>query len=125
LDLYYPSFAQNLVQSTQSYYHSEAENLSMTMAPAKYIGHVDSRLRSEEQRCDRFFERQSKREVMEVVQNELITQVAEDIIDKGFDDLVKSDDVDSLRMLYRLLILVKQVDVMRTAWSTYIKVFLT
>lgn len=62
---------------------------------------------------------------MEVVQNELITQVAEDIIDKGFDDLVKSDDVDSLRMLYRLLILVKQVDVMRTAWSTYIKVFLT
>ena len=62
---------------------------------------------------------------MEVVQNELITQVAEDIIDKGFDDLVKSDDVDSLRMLYRLLNLVKQVDVMRTAWSTYIKVFLT
>ena len=93
------------------------------MQPAKYIAHVDTRLRQEEQLCDHYFERQSKKEVMQVVQNELITQVSQNLVDKGFDDLVKSNDVDSLRILYRLLTLVKEVDVMRFAWSEYIRVF--
>lgn len=124
LDLYYPDFAQNLIQSTQSYYHAEAESLSISMAPAEYIAHVDSRLRLEEQRCERFLERQSKKEVMEVVQHELITEIADDIVERGFTSLVKSHDIGSLRTLYHLLSLVKEVEVMRTAWSNYIKVSL-
>ena len=92
------------------------------MEPSEYISHVDTRLQEEEQLCDHYFERQSKKEVMQVVQNELISQVSENLIDKGFDDLIKSNDVDSLRTLYRLLTLVKETEVMRSAWSEYIKV---
>lgn len=92
------------------------------MVPADYIAHIDSRLRQEELRCDRFFERQSKKEVMEVVQHELISCISVDLVNKGFDGLVKANDEDSLRTLYRLLNLVKEVEVMRTAWSAYIKV---
>jgi cullin 4 len=123
LELYYPSFAQALVQSTKTYYHAEAENLSVTMQPADYIAHVDSRLKQEEQRCDRFFERQSKKEVIEVVQTELVSRISQDVIDKGFDNLVKANDIKSLRTLYRLLTLVKGVDAMRLAWADYIRVF--
>jgi hypothetical protein len=122
LDLYHPTFEQDLVQSTQSYYHSEAEKLSMTMTPPEYIAHVYGRLRIEEQRCDRYFERPSKKEVMEVVQQELISRVCENIIEKGFNDLVKSNDIDSLQTLYRLLSLVHETEIMRTAWAEYIKV---
>lgn len=122
LDVYYPSFAQELVQSTKEYYSAEAGKLSISMASADYIAHIDSRLRQEEGRCDRFFERQSKKEVMEVVQHELISSISGDLISKGFNSLVKSNDEESLRTLYRLLNLVKEIEVMRTAWSTYIKV---
>jgi cullin 4 len=122
LDLYYPSFAQALVLSTESYYETEAENLSMTMTPADYIAHVDDRLRQEEQRCDRFFERQSKREVMQNVQRQLISQPSEIIVERGFKDLVNADDIQSLGALYRLLALVKEVEIMRSAWTSYIKV---
>ena len=122
LDLYHPTFEQDLVQYTQSYYHAEAEKLSLTLTPAEYIAHVYRRLRMEEQRCDRYFERPSKKEVMEVVQQELITRVCENIIEKGFNDLVKSNDIESLQTLYRLLSLVLETEVMRTAWAEYIKV---
>jgi hypothetical protein len=122
LDLYHPTFEQDLVQSTQSYYHAEAEKLSLTLTPAEYIAHVYQRLRMEELRCDRYFERPSKKEVMEVVQQELISLVCESIIEKGFNDLVKSNDIESLQTLYSLLSMVLETEVMRTAWAEYIKV---
>lgn len=93
------------------------------MQPADYIAHVDSRLRQEEQRCDRFFERQSKKEVMEVVQTELISRISEDIIDRGFGSLVKANDIKSLHTLYRLLALIKEFNIVRLAWADYIRVF--
>jgi transcriptional regulator of heat shock response len=122
LDIYYPTFADKLVQSTQSYYAKEAETLINSMQPAEYIVHVDARLQQEATRCDRFFERQSKKEVLTVVNQELIANVSERIIVQGFNNLVKEHDVESLRTLYRLLSLVNQVDIIHTAWSDYIKV---
>ena len=97
----------------------------MTMATPDYIAHVDSRLRQEEQRCDRFFERQSKKEVMEVVQTDLVSRISQEIVTKGFDGLVKTNDIASLRTLYRLLNLVKETEVMRTAWANYIRVLIS
>jgi len=91
----------------------------MTMTTPEYIAHADARLRQEEQRCDRFFERQSKKEVMEVVQIDLISRISQEIVTKGFDGLVKSNDIASLRTLYRLL---TETEVMRTAWAGYIRV---
>jgi transcriptional regulator of heat shock response len=125
LDVYYPVFADQLVQSTQTYYAKEAETLSNTKQPAEYIAHVDARLEQEASRCDRYFERQSKKEVLTVVQEELIAHVSETIMERGFNNLVKDNDIDSLRTLYRLLSLVDQVDIMHSAWSDYIKVFLS
>jgi cullin-4 len=124
LDLYFPTFAHRLVQSTQEYHHIEADNLSATMSPAEYIAHVDSRLRQEDQRCDRFFERGSKKEIMEVCQYELIGRISEDILKRGFTSLVKNNDTESLRTLYRLLNLVEDIEIMRVAWANYVKVSL-
>src|SRR5204863_7497328 len=106
----------------KDYYSKEAETFSITMQPPEYIAHVDARLRQEEQLCYHYFERQSKKEVIQVVQNELISQVSQNLVDKGFDDLVKSNNMESLRTLYGLLTLVKEIEVMRSAWSEYIKV---
>jgi Cullin family len=122
LGVYKGMFEENLVESTQTYYHSEAENLSMIMLPAEYIDHVDERLILERNRCIRFFERESEKEVMEVVQQELIADLHEHIIETGFNDLVKTNDIDSLKTLYHLLTLVKETEVLRTAWAEYIKV---
>jgi len=96
----------------------------MTLTTPDYIAHVDSRLRQEEQRCDRFFERQSKKEVMEVVQRDLISRTSKELVAKGFEGLVKANDLASLRTLYRLLNLVKETETMRTAWANYIRVLL-
>jgi cullin 4 len=94
------------------------------MSPAEYIAHVDSRLRQEDQRCDRFFERGSKKEIMTVVQYELIGRISEEILKKGFTSLVKENDTDSLRTLYQLLNLVDDIEIMRVAWANYVKVSL-
>lgn len=92
------------------------------MSPSQYVSHVDLRLRQEEQRCDRFFERQSKREVMEIAQRKLIAEQAGVIVERGFKDMAKGNEVENLRTLYRLLALVKNLDVLRIAWTDYIKV---
>ena len=59
---------------------------------------------------------------MTVVQEELIANVSETIVSGAFNNLVKENDTESLRTLYRLLSLVNQVDIMHSAWSDYIKV---
>lgn len=123
LDIYRSEFEKELVRSTQAYYHSEAAKLSLTMKPAEYIAHVIERLNLERTRCVRYFERESEKEVMEVVQLELIADLHKHIIGSGFNDLVKTNDVDSLKALYHLLTLVKQTEVLRTAWAEYIKVY--
>jgi hypothetical protein len=92
------------------------------MKPEEYIAHVQSRLQSEEQRCGRFFERQSKKEVMEVIQAQLINPLIADIVVQSFNDLVKANDLESLAILYRLLSLVKKLEVLRNVWAHYIKV---
>jgi hypothetical protein len=122
LGIYKGWFEVDLVESTQAYYHSEAEKLSLNMLPSEYIAHVDERLILERKRCIRFFERESEKEVMEVVQQELIADLHEHIIETGFNDLLKTNDIDSLKTLYHLLTLVKKTEVMRTAWAEYIKV---
>jgi hypothetical protein len=122
LELYYDAFAEALVQSTESYYHAESERLSTTLKPAEYIAHVKDRLQQESQRCSRFFERQSGKEVMQVMHTELISPIADHIIDRGFSDLVKENDVESLKTMYYLLNLVNDLNVLRTAWAKYIKV---
>jgi hypothetical protein len=128
LGLYNPSFAQPLVQSTEIYYGSESERLSRTLQPAEYIAHVKDRLEQEDQRCTRFFERQSKKEVMDVMHIQLIEKIQGDIIERGFNVLVKDNDIKSLETLYHLHKLVdktplKSVDILRSAWGKYIKVY--
>lgn len=122
LDLYEPHFDKALVQSTEDYYLAEVEQLSHTMPASEYIRHLDTRVQQEEQRCDRFFERRSKKTVMTVVKHVLIALDAEGLIDRSFTNLVKSDDIQSLRTLYHLLKLVDKVEPMRTRWAQYIKV---
>jgi Cullin family len=111
------------VQSTESYYHAESEQLSTTLKPSEYVAHVKERLELEALRCSRFFERQSNKEVMEVMHLELISKIAKEIVDRGFAELVNDNDVQSLRTMYYLLDLVKKSELLRTAWAQYIKVY--
>jgi cullin 4 len=122
LDLY-ENFDKALVNSTEEYYVAEVEKLSHTMSPEEYIQHLDARVLQEEQRCDRFFERRSKKTVMSVVKECLIARDADALIDRSFTDLVKGNDIESLKTLYRLLNLVDKISPMRSKWAQYIKVF--
>jgi cullin 4 len=92
------------------------------MAPSEYIAHIDTRLHQEDARCDRFFERQSKKEVMEIVQRQLITETADFLIEKGFRTMANENETSSIRTLYKLLNLVNDLNLLRTAWVDYIKV---
>jgi hypothetical protein len=58
---------------------------------------------------------------MQVTEHELIGRIAHDIL-KEFTGLVSRNDVLSLSTLYRLLNLVEDIEIMRTAWGNYIKV---
>jgi hypothetical protein len=59
---------------------------------------------------------------MEVTEHELIGRIAGDILKKEFTGLVSRNDILSLSTLYRLLNLVEDIEIMRTAWGNYIKV---
>jgi cullin-4 len=87
------------------------------MKPAEYVSHVQTRLQQESMRCERFFERQLTTDVMHVTQTELISR---DMV-QGFNELVKGNEIKSLRTMYSLLSLVNERDALRAAWGQYIK----
>ncbi|TPX36563.1 hypothetical protein SmJEL517_g01214 [Synchytrium microbalum] len=131
LGIYVSVFETPFLDRTETYYRAEADRqfAELEAAPgaesvARYLRHVEERLRQETDRCSQlsgYLDLASRKPLITVVETELVKKGVKLLLEKGFDDLMIHDRADDLSRLYQLLGRVQALDQMRTAFGLHIK----
>ncbi|KAM0790651.1 hypothetical protein ACM66B_004511 [Microbotryomycetes sp. NB124-2] len=122
-DLYQDIFWQPLVQVTRSYYQDVGNRLTedFVLKPSQWLKQVDRHLQEEAERAEAMYGSAHKAEVIATVLDKLVVDHVTDVIDKSLPTMINDKDLTDIASLYKLLVRVNMVDVLRTAFTEYIK----
>ncbi|TPX49800.1 hypothetical protein SeMB42_g00608 [Synchytrium endobioticum] len=131
LGIYTHVFETPFLDRTESYYQTEAKKhfMEIEAAPgadsvARYLRHVEERLRQESDRCSSgtgYLDIATRKVLITVTETELVKKGVKLLLDKGLDELMLQDRVEDLSRLYTLLTRVQASDAVRTAFGLHIK----
>ncbi|KAI9090838.1 cullin [Phlyctochytrium arcticum] len=132
LSIYASAFDTALRTSTEQYYSAESQALldgwstggSGGAIVARYIDHVESRLRQEVERCaptSGYVDPSSKKGLIAVVEKVLLKDHIKPILERGWHALVDEARISDLKKLYALFARVNALDDLRKAFAAYIR----
>jgi len=123
LQLYSTIFEGKFIDSTTSYYREEGKRLVNDRNVEEYLIHIENRLKQEADRCKAFLPQQTKRPLINSLEQQLIAAHSKEILSKGFDDMMSGTEgrLNDLTRLYSLLKMVNGIEELKVAFSEYIK----
>lgn len=86
-----------------------------------YLKYVCERLNQEGERLMRYLEQSTKKQLMAVLDRQLIERHVDVILEKGFNAMVNGDRLEDLGKLYQLLNSVGEIKKIKESWQSYIK----
>eukprot|EP00270_Netrium_digitus_P009725 TRINITY_DN2975_c0_g1_i1.p1 TRINITY_DN2975_c0_g1~~TRINITY_DN2975_c0_g1_i1.p1 ORF type:complete len:809 (+),score=234.88 TRINITY_DN2975_c0_g1_i1:93-2429(+) len=123
LGIYIDSFERPFLQETSDFYASEGLRfLNITDIP-DYLKHVETRLQEENERCIQYLDKSTRKQLIGVVEKQLLEMHVQAILDKGFSALMDANRAGDLHRLYALFSRVKALEPVRTFLGSYIKSF--
>jgi hypothetical protein len=101
-ELYQKDFEDHFLKSSQAEYERKARTWSTECNAREYLDHVAESCLHEEQAADYMLQVETKPKLIKCVELELITKVAEVILDKdtGCNKMFKDKLLDDLKILY-------------------------
>eukprot|EP00298_Acanthocystis_sp_HF-20_P015236 c21068_g1_i1.p1 GENE.c21068_g1_i1~~c21068_g1_i1.p1 ORF type:complete len:785 (+),score=250.84 c21068_g1_i1:123-2477(+) len=121
LELYNDNFQPKLIISTSGFYANESKELIGTLDVSNYLIHIEKRLNEETERSRLYFEVGTFHHLIRTVEKQVLVQHIEEIISKGFDQLMEESRLDDLSRLYRLFQRVSSLPSIIVALKSYIK----
>ncbi|GMT32157.1 hypothetical protein PFISCL1PPCAC_23454 [Pristionchus fissidentatus] len=123
LHIYEQVFERSFLESTRELYQSEGINLSRDMEISEYLHRVKRRLDEEFDRIDVYLDVGTKKPLIAVVEETLISAHMKAVVSKGMDSLMDGDRLEDLSLLFRLLDRVGQdgLNLLKTHFNDYIK----
>lgn len=119
--IYSETFEFHFIESTERFYEKDSSTVSTMTVPA-YLDHCLRRLEEENVRLKAYLNPLSRTPLIHVVEKEMIAKLTTNIIEKGFDDLMRQQNIDYLKKLFSLFDRVCTLESVRTAFGQYIKV---
>ncbi|KAK9465333.1 Cullin family-domain-containing protein [Lipomyces arxii] len=122
LGIYASTFHPEFVESTRLHYENLANMYVDTLLVPDYLKLVLDCLKFENDAAATFgLDRTTRNEAIETVKTQLVQNEVETIIDRGFDELVETDGIESLAIMFDLFSQVGQIKIMLSAWADYIR----
>lgn len=121
LQLYDSDFERCFLDATGEFYRSDSKARLANGTVREYLRHVSERLNWEGQRANVYLITSTRSRLTLVLEKELIAKHAEVILEKGFDDLMESRDIEGLSLLYKLFNSIQALDAVRNRFGDYIK----
>ncbi|EDV26146.1 uncharacterized protein TRIADDRAFT_24582 [Trichoplax adhaerens] len=103
LQMYQYHFENKFLQVTESLYATEGQNFSQSLEIPDYLSFVDKRIKEESERCLHYLEHSTKKPLLTSVEKQLIEYRKEMIINKGKTELLDTNRLDKLKLMYSLL----------------------
>ena len=121
LDLYSSVFESKFLQTSKDFYQSEGEEKMEVLPVIDYLLHIDRRLDQETERVNYYLDLATKKPLLHTVQRELIGRHTDEILRKGFDNLVEQNKKEELKRLYSLFSLVSSLPKIKAKLKDYIR----
>lgn len=108
LQTYQKLFEGKFLKATEELYAAEGQRLMEELEVPAYLVHVDKRLKEEHERMMHYLDHTTKWPLVHCVEKQLITEHLTAVLQKGLDQLLDENRIDSdLPLMYSLLVRVK------------------
>lgn len=87
-----------------------------------YLRHVHTRLTEELQRVENYLCQSTKKELIALVEAQLLADHLQTILEKGFDTIMDENRAEDLSLMYKLLSRVNGLQLLKQFWNQYLKV---
>ncbi|KAL0485346.1 cullin [Acrasis kona] len=123
LQLYTAFFESKFIEETVGHYREEGKLLMNERNVEEYLLHIENRLKQETDRCKSFLPQQTKRALIQALEQQLIAAHSKDVLAKGFDHMMSGSEgrPSDLSRLYSLLKMVDGMDDLKASFCEYIK----
>ena len=102
LDIYKEAFEKKFIAATEKLYAAEGQKLINEMDVPRYLGHVERRLREENDRLLHYLDACTKWQLIRTVEKQLISEHLAAILTKGLDALLEDNRKPELKLMYAL-----------------------
>ncbi|KAI9678677.1 MAG: hypothetical protein M1817_005734 [Caeruleum heppii] len=121
--IYTSEFEPKFVRSSELYYNEWADEQTLSLDLASYVGACEKLMDGEMARCELFnLDASTRRELQAMLEEALIKRKVGKLTASA--DLIKlldEDAVESMEKIYKLLQRVRQQSRLKSAWETYIR----
>lgn len=123
LKLYQSIFEVEFIKSSDKLYSIEGESLQQTLEIPEYLRHVEKRFNEENNRLLHYLNsRTTHQALISCLEKNLIENHVNNILQKGFDNLMDENRISDLKLLYNLLSRIHNgIDLLKNSFSQYIK----
>lgn len=109
LQIYSRVFEGRFLKATEELYAAEGQRCVEEMEVPAYLAHVDKRIKEENERLMHYLDHSTKWPLIHCVEKQLITEHLTGILQKGLDQLLDENRIESdLTLMYNLLARVKE-----------------
>eukprot|EP00954_Amorphochlora_amoebiformis_P021771 1348716-Amorphochlora_amoeboformis.AAC.1 len=124
-EVYQEVFERELLQTTAQFYQHESQNFMAQNTVSDYLKKIEVRINEEEKRATTYLDKSTHPKLRKVVQDELITKYAMQLVENknsGCVYMFENDKVDDLKRMFRLFSRVPQTLAhIRSSMSTLVK----
>lgn len=121
LSIYVDAFEKPFLEATHLFYASEGCSYIEQEEVPDYIKRAENRIEEEQNRILACLDPCSRKPLISCVEDELVRKHTDEILTKGFDELMKGSRIDDLRRLHMLYDRVDALEAIQSAFTTYIK----
>eukprot|EP00298_Acanthocystis_sp_HF-20_P015237 c21068_g1_i3.p1 GENE.c21068_g1_i3~~c21068_g1_i3.p1 ORF type:complete len:620 (+),score=166.68 c21068_g1_i3:532-2391(+) len=123
LQLYAEFFQPKLLINSSNFFASESKSFFSNSAidVSNYLIYAEKRINQEGERCQQYFESGTLHPLIRTIEKQLLTEHSEELILKGFDQLMEESRFDDLSRFYRLLQRVALLPQLINALKSYVK----
>jgi len=103
LQIYQDAFEKKFLSATEKLYSAEGQKLINDLPVPGYLGHVEKRLKEENERLLHYLDQSSKWQLIHTVEKQLLAQHLNSILNRGLDLLLEENRIEDLQLMYSLL----------------------
>ncbi|GBG65908.1 hypothetical protein CBR_g54200 [Chara braunii] len=121
LGIYTESFERPFLEETAEFYAAEGTRFMQQTDVPDYLKHVETRLHEENERCLQYLDLATRKPLIAVAEKQLLERHTAATLEKGFRQLMDANRVADLGRMYSLFMRVNALDLLKQAFSQYVK----
>eukprot|EP01038_Epipyxis_sp_PR26KG_P012401 gene12401-16634_t len=121
LELYSDRFEQPFLIDSRRFFTTEGTNLINSYDLPNFILLVDKRLQEASEMSVKYLDSTTKKPLFDIIDKCLLLPHVQQLIEKGFSQLIEEDRLDDLKKMFVLYERVQSLDLLKSSWGLYIK----